>query len=286
MTEPVTQPLAVPGILVDADWLTAHRDRVVLTDSRWYLDGRDGRAAYEGGHIPGAVYVDVDTVLSSLDKGGTAGRHPLPTPEAFATSMGRLGIGGEDVVVAYDDAGGGTAGRLVVMLRLLGRQAALLDGGLAAWPGPLETGPGAPRPAVTVIPQDWPRDLLPTADEVEAAVARGTAVVDARAAERFRGDVEPIDPKAGHIPGARNAPWAANLDPATSRFLPRAVLRARYEALGARPDGQTIAYCGSGVSACMDVIALEHAGLGGRLFVDSWSGWSADPERPVATGEG
>ncbi|HEX9259710.1 MAG TPA: sulfurtransferase [Acidimicrobiales bacterium] len=276
---------ALPGILVDAAWVAAHRDEIVLADIRWYLDGRDGRTAFEAGHIPGAVYVDLDSVLSAPEKGGTAGRHPLPTPEAFARDMGALGIGERDVVVAYDDAGGGTAGRLVVMLRLLGRDAALLDGGMRAWPAPLEQGPSAARPPVTVAALPWPADRLPTADDVAAAVASGVPVLDARAPERYRGEVEPIDANAGHVPGARNEPWATNLDPSTGRFLPVDVLRARFEELGARPDGQTIAYCGSGVSACMHVIALEHSGLGGRLFVPSWSGWSADPLRPVATGD-
>jgi thiosulfate/3-mercaptopyruvate sulfurtransferase len=268
-----------PGVLVDAAWLDTHLDDVALADVRWYLDGRDGRAAYEQGHLPGALYVELDTDLSHPDKGGTAGRHPLPTPEAFAAAIGRLGIGADDTVVAYDDSGGGTAGRLVWMLRALGQPAALLDGGLASWPGPLETGPSVPRLPVFVHARPWPDDLLAGPDELDT----GTPVLDARAPERFRGETEPVDARAGHVPGARNAPWAANLDPDTGRFLPAAELRERYEALGAGPD--TIVYCGSGVSACADLLALEHAGLGrGRLFVPSWSGWSADPARPVATG--
>jgi thiosulfate/3-mercaptopyruvate sulfurtransferase len=176
-------PEVLPPI-VDAPWVAAHRARIVLADVRWYLDGRSGRDAFAAGHLPGAVFVDLDTVLSAPEKGGTAGRHPLPSPEAFAASLGGLGIGADATVVGYDDSGGGTAGRLVVMLRLLGRPAALLDGGLAAWDGPIETGPGVPRPPVEVPVTAWPSDRLATADDVPRAVATGTAVLDARAAER------------------------------------------------------------------------------------------------------
>jgi thiosulfate/3-mercaptopyruvate sulfurtransferase len=270
----------LPGVLVDAEWLYGHLDLVVLADVRWYLDGRDGRAAYEAGHLPGAHFVDLDRDLSSLQKGGVAGRHPLPEPDDFAKALGRLGIGADDTVVAYDDGGGGNAARLVWMLRALGQPAALLDGGLGAWRGDLEVGPSVPRLPVFVHERPWPADRLVSADEVATA----PLILDARASERYRGDVEPVDSRAGHVPGARSAPWAANLDPATLRFLDADRLRERYSTMGAGPD--TVCYCGSGVSACANLIALEHAGLGpGRLFVGSWSGWSADPARPVATGD-
>lgn len=272
----------LPGVIVDADWLAHHLDAVAVCDVRWYLDGRDGRAAFEAGHLPGALYVDLDTDLSSPHKGGPAGRHPLPDPVDFAHALGRHGIGTDDVVVAYDDSGGGTAGRLVWMLRLLGQEAALLDGGLASWPGELEHGPAVPRLEVFVHARPWPAGELATREELLDTVEHGGTVLDARAPERYRGESEPVDARPGHVPGARNAPWAATLGP-DGRFRPVEELRRHFEALGAG-DG-TIVYCGSGVSACADLLAMQHAGAGtGRLFVPSWSGWSADPDNPVATG--
>jgi thiosulfate/3-mercaptopyruvate sulfurtransferase len=273
-------------VLVDTDWLADHRADVVVADVRWYLDGRSGPAAYEAGHIPGAVFVDLHHDLSAPGH-PTAGRHPLPSPDQFATAMAHLGIGDDDIVVAYDDSGGGTAGRLVWMLRVTGHRAALLDGGLRAWTGEHETGASPERPAAEFTPRPWPADALVDAEGVAAAAASGDAVVlDARSADRFRGETEPVDSRAGHIPGARSAPWAANLDPATGRFLAPEALRARFKALGVGADTPVVAYCGSGVSACANVVALERAGIRDRrLFVASWSGWSADPDRPVATGD-
>ena len=271
-------------VLVDADWLAEHGAGVVVADVRWYLDGRDGRAAYEAGHIPGAVFVDLDADLSSPGD-ATEGRHPLPAPDEFAAAMARLGIASDDVVVAYDDSGGGTAGRLVWMLRVTGHDAALLDGGLRAWPHRLETGPGADRSPAAFEARPWPPEALATADEAAAAATTGTAL-DARSHARFRGDSETIDRRAGHIPGARSAPWGGNLDATTGRFLAPEALRARFHALGVRPGEPVVAYCGSGVSACANLVALERAGFtGARLYVASWSGWSSDPERPAATGD-
>jgi thiosulfate/3-mercaptopyruvate sulfurtransferase len=271
-------------VLVDAGWLAEHRAGVVVADVRWYLDGRDGRAAYEAGHIPGAVFVDLDADLSAHGD-ATEGRHPLPSPEQFAAAMGRRGIGADDVVAAYDDSGGGTAGRLVWMLRVTGHEAALLDGGLRAWPGPQDTGPAPGRPAAAFEARPWPADALATADDAAAAAGTG-AVLDARSPERFRGESEAVDPRPGHIPGARSAHWTGNLDPATGRFLAAAALRERFEALGVRPGEPLVAYCGSGVSACANLVALERAGFpGARLYVASWSGWSSDPDRPAATGD-
>jgi thiosulfate/3-mercaptopyruvate sulfurtransferase len=274
-----------PVPLVSSEWLAAHRDEVVVADVRSYLDGRSGRAAFEAGHIPGAVFLDLDRDLSDVGD-DTAGRHPLPSPEAFAEAMGAAGVGDYDAVVAYDDSGGGTAGRLVWMLRVLGRDAALLDGGLRAWDGATEAGPSSERAKASFTPTPWPPDSLAGADEVAAlATTGGAAVLDARAPERFRGETEPVDRRAGRIPGARNLPWTANLDRDTGRFLGRDELRARFAAVGVDEDTPVVAYCGSGVSACADLLALEAAGLPpGRLFVASWSGWSADPARPVATG--
>lgn len=275
-------PLVVDGNQV------ASRDDIVLADVRWYLDGRSGRAAYEAGHLPGAVFVDVDTALSA--KGGpTDGRHPLPTPEAFAAALGALGVADDTPVVAYDDASGGVAGRLVWMLRAQGTPAALLDGGMAGWDGPLEAGPGpsTPRPPVTRTARPWPTERVAAVGEV-ASPAAGTVVLDARAPERYRGDVEPVDPRAGHIPGARNLPLGRLLDPATGRLADAAAVRARFAEVGVTEANaaDVVASCGSGVSACLLLVALEHAGLGrGRLFVPSFSGWSSDPARVVATGD-
>jgi thiosulfate/3-mercaptopyruvate sulfurtransferase len=271
-----------PSVVVDASWVRAHLDDLMLADLRWYLDGRDGRAAYESGHVPGALYVDLEHDLSSPDKGGRRGRHPLPSPAEFAAALGRLGIAADDTVVAYDDSGGGTAGRLVWMLTALGQPAALMDGGLAAWDGPLETGPSVPRLPVFVHERPWPADRLADADELTTGAA---VVLDARSVERYRGETEPVDARAGHVPGAASAPWLGNLD--AGRFLSPARLRDRFAAFGIDEGTDVIAYCGSGVSACANLLALEHAGLGrGRLYVASWSGWAADPARPVATGEG
>jgi thiosulfate/3-mercaptopyruvate sulfurtransferase len=265
-------------------------DDPVLADVRWYLDGRSGHAAYLAGHVPGAIFVDLDEHLAAAPSAD--GRHPLPTSQRFAASLGRLGVAESDTVVAYDDTGGMVAARLVWMLRSLGQQAALLDGGIWCWPGALDTA-ATFRPAVEVPARPWPDDLLADADAVTRAVASGVAVVDARAAERYRGDVEPVDARAGHIPGAANVPFATNLGP-DGRFLSPDELRCRYATVGivAGPDrppadveGRPILYCGSGVSACHGLLAVERAGLGrARLYAGSWSAWSADPFRPVATG--
>ena len=273
--------------LVDAHWLLTHREElVVVADVRWYLDGRSGRDVFEGGHVPGAVYVDLDLVLAA-DPSTGGGRHPLPDPGVFAGALGRIGIGDDTLVVVYDDAGGAVAARLWWMLRAVGQEAAVLDGGLAAWPGPLETGPGVERPTVARRPVPWPAEAIATADEVAAISegrVEGVRLVDARAPERFRGEVEPIDPRAGHIPGAVNAPVAGNLDPETKRFLSEAELRARYA--GVAGSDEVVAYCGSGVNACHTLLALEVAGLpGGRLYPGSWSEWSSRNDRPVATGD-
>lgn len=268
--------------VVDAAFVADHPD-AVLADVRWYLDGRDGRAAYEAGHLPGAVWVDLDHQLAGHGLPATEGRHPFPTPTDFADAMGALGIGDDTVVVAYDDTGGLTAGRLVVMLRMLGHDAALLDGGLATWPGDIEAGWVAPG-AATFTVRTWPNDRLASADEAQALAAGGGAVIDARARERFTGEVAMVDPRPGHIPGARNAPWSAVLSDGVLR--PTHELRDHYAALGIGSDDDAIASCGSGVSACVNIVAMEHAGLRpARLYVASWSGWSADADRPAELGE-
>jgi thiosulfate/3-mercaptopyruvate sulfurtransferase len=267
--------------VVDAAWLRARRgDDVVVADVRWYLDGRSGRAAYDTGHLPGAVFVDLDRWLSRAGD-PTEGRHPLPEPEVFAAGMSRLGIGDRSVVVAYDDQGGVIAARLVWLLRATGHDAALLDGGLSAYADPLSTEP-VNLPAATFTATPWPPERLAG---VEDAVDPAATVLDARAPDRYRGDHEPVDPRAGHIPGAVNLPCRENLDP-TGRFLPAERLRERLRAAGVVEGADVVSYCGSGVTACHNLLALELAGLGqGRLYPGSWSAYSSAPDRPVATGD-
>jgi thiosulfate/3-mercaptopyruvate sulfurtransferase len=271
----------LPAPVVSADWLADHLDEVVVADVRWYLDGRSGREAFAAGHLPGAVFFDLDTDLSG-PASVEGGRHPLPAPERFAAALGRLGIGADTPVVAYDDAGGSIAARLWWLRHLLGEPTAVLDGGLAAWTGGLTTDPVEPV-AVERVARPWPDERLVDADAVDTLRSDPAArVLDARAAGRYRGEPNPADPRPGHIPGAVSAPWAGNLDEDTGRFRSPAALRDRFVALGAG-DVEVVAYCGSGVTACHDLLALELAGLGERtrLFPGSWSAWAADPARPV-----
>jgi thiosulfate/3-mercaptopyruvate sulfurtransferase len=265
--------------VVDLAWVDGHRDRVVLADVRYYLDGRDGRAAYRDGHLPGAIFVDMDTVLARHGAPPEQGRHPLPDPAGFAAAMGALGVGDDDVVVAYDDAGGVMAARLVWMLRALGHEAALLDGGLRTYAGKLD--PGEPRrPPATFTARPWPADRLAGLDETAGG---GGVVLDARPPERFRGDAEPIDPRPGHIPGARSLPCRDNVD-ADGRFLTPEALRERFAAAGVTDGGEVISYCGSGVTACHNLLALERAGFApGRLYPGSWSEYS-HTDRPAELG--
>jgi thiosulfate/3-mercaptopyruvate sulfurtransferase len=266
--------------IVDVDWLHGSGGDVVLADVRWYLDGRSGRAAYEAGHLPGAVFVDLDRWLAAPPS-DDAGRHPLPDPAVFARGMASLGIGDGDLVVAYDDAGGVIAARLVWMLRVTGREAALLDGGITAWAGPLESGTVTRAPAAFGV-RAWPPEHLASIDD--AADPR-LVVIDARPAARYRGGSDPVDPRSGHIPGARSLPCRDNLD-ANDRLLPTDELRRRFERAGVRDAASVVSYCGSGVTACLNLLVLEQVGLGrGRLFPGSWSQWSRDPSRPLAIGE-
>jgi thiosulfate/3-mercaptopyruvate sulfurtransferase len=267
--------------VVDVEWWLAHADETVTADVRWYLDGRDGRAVYESGHLPGAVFVDLDRDLAGPHD-PAEGRHPLPTPEQFAAAMARVGIGDRTAVVAYDDGGGVIAARLVWMLRVTGHDAALLDGGITAYAGPLST--QAPAPArADFTPVPWPAEALARIDEV-AHLGEGTVLLDARQPERYRGEVESTDPRAGHIPGARNLSCRDNLG-LDGRFLPVEELRRRFAEVGIDERTRWVSSCGSGVTACHTLLAAEHVGLpGGRLYPGSWSQWSSDPERPAATG--
>ena len=265
--------------VVDVAWLAGH-PQAVIADVRWYLDGRSGAQAYAAGHIPGAIFIDLDAELAA-PASPDAGRHPLPDPEKFASAMVDAGVSDDSIVVAYDDAGGFSAGRLVWMLRAIGVDAALLDGGLAAWPGELSTAePQESDEEVTFGIRGWEPDVVATIDEA----ARGPVVIDARSAERYRGEGgAALDPKSGHIPGALSAPMTGNLD-ASNHFLAPETLRERFAALGITDANPVISYCGSGVTACHNLIAMEYASLGrGRLYVGSWSQYSAT-DRPIATG--
>lgn len=252
---------------------------VVVADVRWYLDGCSGREAYLRGHLPGAVFVDLDGCLAGRG-GPLVGRHPLPAPEVFAAGMRRAGISDATTVVAYDDAGGVIAARLVWMLRVTGHDAALLDGGLGGYEGPLDDGE-VTRPPGAFSPVDWPSDRLAGIDDLEGP---GLVLLDARDRSRFEGGVEPIDPRRGHIPGARNLPCRENLD-ADGTILPPSKLRERFAAAGVNDATAVVSYCGSGVTACFNLLALELAGFPpGRLFPGSWSQYSHAADRPVAEG--
>ncbi|SDT71413.1 sulfurtransferase [Actinoplanes derwentensis] len=273
--------------VVDASWIKGRP--VVLADVRWYLDGRSGREAYERGHLPGAVFIDLDAALAG-PAAPPDGRHPLPDPEVFAAAMSAAGIQDQDQVIAYDDAGGVVAARLVWLLRATGHDAALLDGGLTAYVEEPNAEQGEnllttevpDRPRSSFTPRPWPADRLATLEE--AAAPEHAVVLDARDSPRFRGDTEPVDPRPGHIPGARNLPCRGNVD-ASGRFLPVAELRERFAAVGVDGSADVISYCGSGVTACHNLIAQEHAGLGaGRLYPGSWSQYS-HTSRPAATGD-
>lgn len=278
------------GPLVATDWLAARLGEpgVRVVDVRWYLDPeRKGRDAYRAGHIPGAVFLDADADLSAPGgrRGGPLGRHPWPGAEQVARVMGAAGIGDGTRVVAYDDQAGGVAARLWYVLKAYGHDAvAVLDGGLAKWlveGRPLVTDVPAVAPAV-FTPRPRSGFVLTKADMLARDAA--VLVLDARAAERYRGEVEPIDPRAGHIPGAKSAPFSDNLTKGSAPVFRTATeLRDRYAALGA-DRGEAIVYCGSGITACHDLLALEVAGLRGRLYGGSWSEWSSDPTLPVETG--
>ncbi len=260
----------------------------VLLDVRWRLGGPPGIDSYRVGHLPGAVFADLDTDLAGSP--GSGGRHPLPAAADFEAAMRRLGVRSGYPVVVYDDGDSTIAARAWWTLRYFGHdQVRVLDGGFRAWAA-------AGRPVATDEPAVAAGDLTATAGQLPvldaagaAALARSGVLLDARAGERYRGEVEPVDPAAGHIPGAVSAPTAANVGP-DGRFLPPDELWRRFEGLGvtAERDGALAlgvgAYCGSGVTAAHEVLALELAGIPASLYVGSWSAWTADPSRPIATG--
>ncbi len=257
------------------------RPNLRICDVRWWLvDPPRGRREYAAGHLPGAVFVDVDSDLVAAEG---PGRHPLPHPAAFARRLEALGIGDESEVVAYDDAGGAVAARLWWMLDDLGhRDVSVLDGGVKAWlaaGGELSAAIPAYPPGRLTLRDHWTRTIDRAA--LQPRLATGDlALVDARAPERYRGDVEPVDPVAGHVPGAVNRPFAGNLGP-DGRLLPPAELRARFSDLGA----DVAVSCGSGINACHDALAMRVAGLPDPLlYPGSYSDWSR-AGMPVATGD-
>ncbi len=279
VASPLITTAALAAKLADPDWLVA--------DCRFDLaDPTAGASAWRAGHIPGAIHVDLERDLSVAVAAHT-GRHPLPSPEAFAATLSRLGVGNRTQVVCYDAGNGAYASRLWWMLRHVGHDSVVvLDGGFAAWVAegrPVSTAESA-RPAARFVarPRPW---MVCDATGVRDALNRGALVVDVRGADRFRGEVEPLDTVAGHVPGAVNLPFLQNLG-ADGRFLPPVALARHWgERIGAEAGRDIVCMCGSGVTACQGLLALESAGItGGRLYAGSWSEWIRDPSRPVARG--
>jgi thiosulfate/3-mercaptopyruvate sulfurtransferase len=277
-------------VLIDAETLAGlPPESVLIVDCRFALaDPGQGEREFLEAHIPGAVYASLDRDLADLSKQGL-GRHPLPEPEAFAQTLARWGWRLGMRVVAYDDAGGAlAAARLWWMLDAAGIAASVLDGGWRAWREaglPTASGEAAPLPSAPVEFRFDPRRVVSYEELGRLRQGAATLLLDARAAPRFRGESEPIDRVGGHVPGARNRPFSQNLGP-DGRFKPAAALREEWNgALGGRAPRDVVHMCGSGVTACHNLLAMEAAGLhGSRLFAPSWSGWVSDPARPVAKG--
>jgi thiosulfate/3-mercaptopyruvate sulfurtransferase len=277
--------------LVTPAWLRDHiaRADVVVADVRWYLKDKRGIDAYASGHIPGATFLDVDTDLSSPPGEGRPGRHPLPSPDRFASALARIGVGPDDTVVAYDDSGGTTAARLWWLLKYFGHDVGcVLDGGIQAWIAmglPIDTKPSErPRTApMALVPS--PAMVVDKA-RVRAMSERGEGVLlDARAVERFEGRIEPVDARPGHVPGAKSAPFAANLAAPAGAFRAPDELDKHYAALGVGSGAPVVAYCGSGVTACHDLLALSLTGRDDVLLYEgSWGDWASDKTLPAATG--
>lgn len=275
----VESPLVQVGELAE---LVAGDEPPTLLDVRWWLGGPSGIDAYRAGHLPGAVFVELAEAFSGPP--GEGGRHPLPSAAEFTDAMRRAGVRGDRAVVVYDDGDCWPAARAWWCLGYFGhRDVRVLDGGFQAWAA-------AGLPVSTEVPQPSPGDFearpggrkLLDADAA-AELARSGVLIDARAAERYRGETEPMDPVAGHIPGAVNASTTENRG-ADGRFREPTVLRERFAECGADATRPVGAYCGSGISAAHTVLALELAGLPAALYVGSWSDWVSDPSRPVATG--
>ena len=276
--------------LIDAAALASQLERedLAIFDCRFELGNPAwGEAEFTREHVPGASYLHLDRDLSGPVT-AHSGRHPLPEPREFGRRIAALGAGTDVQLVAYDQGNGAYAARFWWMARWLGiRNVAVLDGGIAAWRAaglPLESTVRAPRPRALVV--NVSRNAVVESAALDELRQRpGTLLVDARGADRFAGRNETIDPVAGHVPGARNMPFAGNLG-ADGKFLSPERLRRRWNTLlGSQPPTSVIAMCGSGVTACQNLLALEHAGLGGgRLYAGSWSEWIRDARRPIATG--
>ncbi len=263
------------------------QNAAIVLDCRFDVGHPDaGEAAWREGHIPSARYAHLDTDMAAAPD-ASSGRHPLPDPEAFQTRLEAFGITPGAQVVVYDDAGGAIAGRMWWLLRWVGHAAvAVLDGGLPQWVQEAralsQDRPSAARACHPIRPNDA---LWVSTEDIEAGLEQKTLqVVDARDSDRFAGRIEPLDAKAGHIPNSQNLPFRGNLN-ADGTFRSRADLRERFAALSANP--QPVCHsCGSGVTACHNLLAMAHAGLEpGRLYVGSWSAWIRNPERPIATGD-
>lgn len=274
--------------LVQAETLAMALNRadLVVVDCRFtLLDPHAGEHAYLQSHLPGAAFAHLERDLSDMGRHGE-GRHPWPDADAFAAKLSRWGIEPHHQVVAYDDGDGSIAARLWFLLRALGHEkVAVLDGGWARWTAlglPVSSAPRAP--SATHYPAVFDPSRLCDAPAVAEHVAKGGLLVDARTPARFRGEEEPLDRVAGHVPGAVNRPYATNLD--GGRFKPPMQLADEFRALlGAHAPTDVVVMCGSGVTACHNLLAMERAGLkGAKLFTGSWSGWISDPSRRVATG--
>ncbi|MBB4895804.1 thiosulfate/3-mercaptopyruvate sulfurtransferase [Streptomyces olivoverticillatus] len=283
MDDTISKPAVNPTISA-TEW--AHESAVerppVLLDVRYQPGGPAGLPEYEAGHLPGAVFVDMETAFAG--PAGLTGRHPLPDLAVFGAAMRGAGVRSDHPVVVYDGGLGWAAARAWWMLRWAGhRDVRVLDGGLAAWTaqGGAVTTDVPAVPTGDFVPEPGALPLLDA--DGAAALARRGLLFDARAGERYRGEVEPLDAVAGHIPGAVSAPTMENVT-ADGSFLPAADLAARFAALGAAEATEVGVYCGSGVSGAHEVLALAVAGIPAALYVGSWSEWSSDPNRPVATG--
>lgn len=274
----------VTTTVAELDTLLRSAEPPAVLDVRWALGDPHGRDHFAAGHVPGAVYVDLDTELAAPPS-PEGGRHPLPDLADLQAAARRWGVRDGQPVVVYDDLGNTAAARAWWLLRYAGvAEVTLLDGALGAWRSaglPLESGaPADASPGDVVLRPD----RLQTVDVDGAADLAATGLLlDARAAERYRGEVEPVDPRAGHIPGAVSAPTGENLA-ADGTFLPAEVLRKRFADKGADATSRIGVYCGSGVTAAHQIAALAIAGYEATLFPGSWSAWSADPARPAATG--
>ncbi|HEY1508417.1 MAG TPA: sulfurtransferase [Solirubrobacteraceae bacterium] len=272
------------GPLITPQELHDQLERTTLLDVRWSLKGPPGIDDYLTGHIPGAVFVDLDRELAAPP--GPGGRHPLPDAWQFTSAMRAAGVSRSRAVVVYDAATSMAAARAWWLLRYFGHDdVAVLDGGFAAW-----TAAGYAVATTPVVAGDGDFVAspggLPVVDAAGAArLATAGVLLDSRAPERFRGDTEPVDPVAGHVPGARNRPASANVD-AAGRLQPPGTLREAFAQLGIDEAAEVGAYCGSGVSAAHQVLALELAGYRAALYAGSWSEWITDPDRPVARGPG